>query len=82
MWLRVEFTAPTAVVVAWNYPDQLYGMLMEAILQVRSSLSELLHGEGFSYKGHQYRLLTASWLFPKRSQPVVGGSLFEPPIRR
>ncbi|MCS6965370.1 MAG: CRISPR-associated endoribonuclease Cas6 [Candidatus Kapabacteria bacterium] len=81
MRLRVEFTAPTAVFVPWNYPHHLHGMLTQAILRVRPSLEGLFHREGFQADGHRYRMLTASWLFPKQARSHTDGLLLEPPIR-
>jgi len=80
MRLHIVLTTKTPIILPWNYPNMLRGVLYSAIKKSNSKLGEFLHNQGFEIQGHRYKLITFSLLFPKSSQKEKTGIKMIPPI--
>lgn len=73
MRLRVELSAPEAVVIPWDYGQYLMAAVYFNVGLADRQLQRFVHEHGFSGGGRRFRLFTFSYLFPERRETTPAG---------
>ncbi len=80
MRIRFTFQTPSPVFLPWHYPHLLHGFLYSALHKAQPDLATFLHNEGFSANSHRYKLLTFSWLYPRKTRAQKEGVVMTGPL--